>query len=135
MAGPVGAGKSAVIAKEICTDEDARLLKAEGVLPDERVRAVETGACPHAAIRDGVTINLLAVEDMEQDFAPLEVVLVESGGDYPTATFSPSTSTRWLTMPRALATAPRCSAVQKASGEHLEAQPVGAVSAAQASLR
>lgn len=106
VAGPVGTGKSSVIAtlcrtlseemrigvitNDIYTDEDARFLKAEGVLPDERIRAVETGACPHTAIRDDVTMNLLAVEDMEQDFAPLDIVLVESGGDNLTATFSPS---------------------------------------------
>lgn len=106
VAGPVGTGKSSVIAtlcralseemrigvitNDIYTDEDARFLKAEGVLPDERIRAVETGACPHTAIRDDVTMNLLAVEDMEQDFAPLDIVLVESGGDNLTATFAPS---------------------------------------------
>lgn len=106
VAGPVGTGKSSVIASlcrrlsdemrigvitnDIYTDEDARFLKAEGVLPHERIRAVETGACPHTAIRDDVTMNLLAVEDMERDFAPLDIVLVESGGDNLTATFSPS---------------------------------------------
>ena len=106
VAGPVGTGKSSVIAtlcralseemrigvitNDIYTDEDARFLKSEGVLPDERIRAVETGACPHTAIRDDVTMNLLAVEDMEQDFAPLDIVLIESGGDNLTATFSPS---------------------------------------------
>lgn len=106
VAGPVGTGKSSVIAtlcralsdelrigvitNDIYTDEDARFLKSEGVLPAERIRAVETGACPHTAIRDDVTMNLLAVEDMEKDFAPLDMVLVESGGDNLTATFSPS---------------------------------------------
>lgn len=106
VAGPVGTGKSSTIAtlcralsdeyrigvitNDIYTDEDARFLRAEGVLPAERIRAVETGACPHTAIRDDVTMNLLAVEDMEQDFAPLDIVLVESGGDNLTATFSPS---------------------------------------------
>lgn len=106
IAGPVGTGKSSVIAtlcraladefrigvitNDIYTDEDARFLRSEGVLPDERIRAVETGACPHTAIRDDVTMNLLAVEDMEKDFAPLDIVLVESGGDNLTATFSPS---------------------------------------------
>lgn len=106
VAGPVGTGKSSVIAmlcrhlrdefeigvitNDIYTDEDARFLKSEGVLPEERIRAVETGACPHTAIRDDVTMNLMAVEDMEQDFAPLDLVLVESGGDNLTATFSPA---------------------------------------------
>jgi urease accessory protein len=106
IAGPVGTGKSSVIAticrvlsdelrlgvitNDIYTDEDARFLRSEGVLPPERIRAVETGACPHTAIRDDVTANLLAVEDLEFDFAPLDVVLVESGGDNLTATFSPA---------------------------------------------
>ncbi|WP_299039413.1 urease accessory protein UreG [uncultured Pseudokineococcus sp.] len=106
IAGPVGTGKSSVIAllcrelrdtyrlgvitNDIYTDEDARFLRSEGVLAPERIRAVETGACPHTAIRDDVTANLLAVEDLEHDFDPLDVVLVESGGDNLTATFSPA---------------------------------------------
>jgi len=106
IAGPVGVGKSSLIAticralagelrigvitNDIYTDEDARFLKSEGILPEERIRAVETGACPHTAIRDDVTTNLLAVEDLEHDFAPLDLVLVESGGDNLTATFSPA---------------------------------------------
>jgi urease accessory protein len=106
IAGPVGTGKSSLIAticralagelrigvitNDIYTDEDARFLRSEGVLPEERIRAVETGACPHTAIRDDVTTNLLAVEDLERDFSPLDIVLVESGGDNLTATFSPA---------------------------------------------
>ena len=106
IAGPVGTGKSSLIAmicrelntelslgvitNDIYTDEDARYLRSAGVLDPERIRAVETGACPHTAIRDDVTANLLAVEDLEADFAPLDVVLVESGGDNLTATFSPA---------------------------------------------
>lgn len=106
VAGPVGTGKSSVIAalcrnlsdefsigvitNDIYTDEDARFLRSEGVLPSERIRAVETGACPHTAIRDDVTMNLIAIEDLERDFAPLDIVLVESGGDNLTATFSPA---------------------------------------------
>jgi urease accessory protein len=106
VAGPVGTGKSSVIAtlcrhlrdefeigvitNDIYTDEDARFLRSAGVLDAERIRAVETGACPHTAIRDDVTMNLLAVEDLERDFAPLDLVLVESGGDNLTATFSPA---------------------------------------------
>lgn len=106
VAGPVGTGKSSTIANlcralaeefrigvitnDIYTDEDARFLRSEGVLPEERIRAVETGACPHTAIRDDVTMNLLAVEDLERDFDPLDIVLVESGGDNLTATFAPS---------------------------------------------
>ncbi|HET9500587.1 MAG TPA: urease accessory protein UreG [Marmoricola sp.] len=105
VAGPVGTGKSsliatvcrelgaelsiAVITNDIYTDEDARFLRSAGVLPAERIRAVETGACPHTAIRDDITMNLMAVEDLERDFAPVDLVLVESGGDNLTATFSP----------------------------------------------
>jgi urease accessory protein len=106
VAGPVGTGKTSLIAlvcqqlagelrlgvvtNDIYTDEDARALRSAGVLEPERIRAVETGACPHTAIRDDVTPNLLAVEDLEADFAPLDMVLVESGGDNLTATFSPA---------------------------------------------
>jgi urease accessory protein len=106
VAGPVGTGKSSLIAmvcrelgdelrlgvvtNDIYTDEDARMLRAAGVLDPDRIRAVETGACPHTAIRDDVSANLLAVEDLEADFAPLDLVLVESGGDNLTATFSPA---------------------------------------------
>ena len=106
VAGPVGTGKSSLIAticrgladrlrigvvtNDIYTDEDARFLRSAGVLDPDRIRAVETGACPHTAIRDDVTTNLLAVEDLEADFSPLDLVLVESGGDNLTATFSPA---------------------------------------------
>ena len=110
VAGPVGTGKSSLIAticralaaelelgvitNDIYTDEDARFLRSEGILSVERIRAVETGACPHTAIRDDVTANLIAVETLEADLAaagtPLDVVLVESGGDNLTATFSPA---------------------------------------------
>jgi urease accessory protein len=106
VCGPVGTGKSSLLAllcrelaadleigvvtNDIYTDEDARFLRSAGVLDSARIVAVETGACPHTAIRDDVTANLLAVEDLEQDFAPLDVVLVESGGDNLTATFSPA---------------------------------------------
>ncbi|SDS53037.1 urease accessory protein UreG [Jiangella sp. DSM 45060] len=106
VAGPVGTGKTsliallcrelaahlamAVVTNDIYTDEDARMLRAAGVIAADRVVAVQTGACPHTAIRDDVTANLLAVEELEQRFAPLELVLVESGGDNLTATFSPA---------------------------------------------
>ena len=80
----------AVVTNDIYTDEDARFLRSAGVLDPERIRAVETGACPHTAIRDDITANLLAVEELEEDFAPLDIVLVESGGDNLTATFSPA---------------------------------------------
>jgi urease accessory protein len=79
-----------VVTNDIYTDEDARFLRSAGVLDAERIRAVETGACPHTAIRDDITANLLAVEELEEDFAPLDIVLVESGGDNLTATFSPA---------------------------------------------
>ncbi len=87
LAGSLAIG---VITNDIYTDEDARFLRSAGVLDPARIRAVETGACPHTAIRDDVTANLLAVEDLETDFAPLDLVLVESGGDNLTATFSPA---------------------------------------------
>ncbi|MDQ8708012.1 urease accessory protein UreG [Streptomyces sp. LHD-70] len=106
VAGPVGTGKSsilatlcrelagelalAVVTNDIYTDEDARFLRSAGVLPTERIRAVETGACPHTAIRDDVSANLDAVEDLEDEYGPLDLVLVESGGDNLTATFSPA---------------------------------------------
>jgi urease accessory protein len=106
VCGPVGTGKSsliaticrelastlelAVVTNDIYTDEDARFLRSAGVLAADRIVGVETGACPHTAIRDDVTANLLAVEDLEERFAPLDVVLVESGGDNLTATFSPA---------------------------------------------
>ncbi len=106
VCGPVGTGKSSTIAllcrelsgdlelgvitNDIYTDEDARFLRSAGVLDPARIRAVETGACPHTAIRDDITANLMAVEELEQEFEPLDIVLVESGGDNLTATFSPA---------------------------------------------
>ncbi|GAA4126276.1 urease accessory protein UreG [Nocardioides fonticola] len=106
VCGPVGTGKSSLIAllcrelsgdlalgvvtNDIYTDEDARFLRSAGVLDAERIRAVETGACPHTAIRDDITANLMAVEELEADFPGLDIVLVESGGDNLTATFSPA---------------------------------------------
>lgn len=106
VCGPVGTGKSsliallcrelsetlslAVVTNDIYTDEDARLLRAAGVLEADRIRAVETGACPHTAIRDDITANLIAIEELEGDYAGLDIVMVESGGDNLTATFSPA---------------------------------------------
>jgi urease accessory protein len=106
IAGPVGTGKSSlaaalcgalagelaigVVTNDIYTDEDARFLRATGVLPAERIVAVQTGCCPHTAIRDDVSENLLAVETLEAQQGPLDVVFVESGGDNLTATFSPA---------------------------------------------
>jgi urease accessory protein len=106
IGGPVGSGKSSLIAalcrelagdlrvgvvtNDIYTTEDAQFLRATGVLAPERIVAVQTGCCPHTAIRDDITINLEAVEELERDQGPLELVLVESGGDNLTAVFSPA---------------------------------------------
>ncbi len=106
VCGPVGTGKSSlimllcahlgdeleigVVTNDIYTDEDARMIRAAGVLDPARIVAVETGACPHTAIRDDITANLLAVEDLVAEHGPLDLVLVESGGDNLTATFSPA---------------------------------------------
>jgi urease accessory protein len=106
IGGPVGSGKSSLIAalcgelrgdhrigvvtNDIYTTEDARFLRSTGALPEERIVAVQTGCCPHTAIRDDITINLEAVEQLERDEGPLDLVLVESGGDNLTAVFSPA---------------------------------------------
>ncbi|MFB6556465.1 urease accessory protein UreG [Streptomyces sp. NPDC056405] len=104
LGGPVGSGKTATVAalcralreelslavvtNDIYTREDAEFLLREAVLPPERISAVETGACPHTAIRDDISANLEAVEDLEDEAGPLDLILVESGGDNLTATFS-----------------------------------------------
>jgi urease accessory protein len=104
IGGPVGSGKTALVAalcrslsdrlsigvvtNDIYTTEDADFLRRTGVLPVERIRAVQTGACPHTAIRDDISANLDAVEQLEEDVPGLDLVLVESGGDNLTATFS-----------------------------------------------
>ncbi|MEW2167047.1 urease accessory protein UreG [Streptomyces sp. NPDC007084] len=104
LGGPVGSGKTATVAalcralrdelslavvtNDIYTREDAEFLLREAVLPPERITAVETGACPHTAIRDDISANLEAVEDLEDEVGPLDLILVESGGDNLTATFS-----------------------------------------------
>ncbi|MEU0740282.1 urease accessory protein UreG [Streptomyces sp. NPDC006134] len=104
LGGPVGSGKTATVAalcralrdelslavvtNDIYTREDADFLLREAVLPPERISAVETGACPHTAIRDDISANLEAVEDLEEAVGPLDLILVESGGDNLTATFS-----------------------------------------------
>jgi urease accessory protein len=103
IGGPVGGGKTALVAalckklagelsvvvvtNDIYTTEDADFLRRNGVLPDERIRAVRTGCCPHTAIRDDITANLDEVEELERLHDP-DLVLVESGGDNLTATFS-----------------------------------------------
>ncbi len=78
----------AVVTNDIYTREDAEILLRQGVLEPERIAAVETGCCPHTAIRDDISANLDAVEALETRFAPLDLVLIESGGDNLTATFS-----------------------------------------------
>jgi urease accessory protein len=104
VGGPVGSGKTALIAalcralgdearigvvtNDIYTTEDADFLRRRGVLPIERIVPVETGCCPHTAIRDDIAANLDAVEALERDTGPLDLVLVESGGDNLTAIFS-----------------------------------------------
>jgi len=104
IGGPVGSGKTALVAalchalagelnlavvtNDIYTTEDADFLLRNAVMPPERVRAVETGCCPHTAIRDDIAANLDAVEELERSLAPLDLVLLESGGDNLTATFS-----------------------------------------------
>ena len=104
LGGPVGSGKTATVAalcrvlrgelslavvtNDIYTREDAEFLLREAVLPPERITAVETGACPHTAIRDDISANLEAVEELEDTVGPLDLILVESGGDNLTATFS-----------------------------------------------
>lgn len=105
IAGPVGCGKTAlvdqlskhlwpklnlgVVTNDIYTKEDAEFLMRQGTLPLDRIRGVETGGCPHAAIREDASMNLEAIDDLEASHAGLELVLVESGGDNLAAAFSP----------------------------------------------
>ena len=79
----------AVISNDIYTTEDAEYLMKAQVLPLERIKGVETGGCPHTAIREDCSINLLAVDEMKKKFLDLELILIESGGDNLAATFSP----------------------------------------------
>jgi len=104
IGGPVGSGKTALVAalcralgdelnlavvtNDIYTTEDADFLRRAGVLDAERIEAVQTGACPHTAIRDDITANLDAVERLEERFPGLQLVIIESGGDNLTAVFS-----------------------------------------------
>ena len=105
IGGPVGSGKTALldrlcktlrdtyriaaITNDIYTREDAEFLTRSGALAPERIAGVETGGCPHTAIREDASINLAAVDEMTQRFPDLEVVFIESGGDNLSATFSP----------------------------------------------
>jgi urease accessory protein len=105
IGGPVGSGKTAlleciiprliaqgievaVITNDLLTTEDADRLKSRGFLPSERIIGVETGSCPHTAIREDPTMNLLAVEDLEGLFPQLDIIFIESGGDNLASTFS-----------------------------------------------
>jgi urease accessory protein len=78
-----------VVTNDIYTSEDAKFLRSTGVLPADRITAVETGCCPHTAIRDDITANLEAVDELERD-TELDLIFVESGGDNLTAIFSPA---------------------------------------------
>ena len=105
VAGPVGSGKTTLIEKltkemskefdmvvvtnDIYTQEDAKALTKRSVLDKERILGVETGGCPHTAIREDASMNLEAIEDLVSRFPDVEIVLVESGGDNLSATFSP----------------------------------------------
>lgn len=105
IAGPVGSGKTAlierlsrsmmndysigVITNDIYTKEDAEFLTQNSLLPAERIIGVETGGCPHTAIREDASMNLEAVEEMANRFPDIEIIFIESGGDNLSATFSP----------------------------------------------
>ena len=105
VGGPVGSGKTAlldalckrmrddyqiaVVTNDIYTQEDAQFLIRSEALPADRIIGVETGGCPHTAIREDASMNLAAVEDLQQRFSDLDLVFVESGGDNLSATFSP----------------------------------------------
>lgn len=108
VGGPVGSGKTAlvdalckslrerfqiaVVTNDIYTREDADFLIRSGALPEERIVGVETGGCPHTAIREDASINLEAVEELTAKFHALDLVIIESGGDNLAATFSPELS-------------------------------------------
>ena len=86
----------AVVTNDIYTREDAQFMLRQGVLPPQRVRGVETGCCPHTAIRDDVSANLDAVCELESSLPGLELLLVESGGDNLTISFSPELVDGWI---------------------------------------
>jgi len=105
IAGPVGSGKTALldalcktmskkyslaaVTNDIYTQEDAQFLVKSQALPSNRIKGVETGGCPHTAIREDASINISAIEELETKFSDLQLVFVESGGDNLAATFSP----------------------------------------------
>ena len=108
IGGPVGSGKTAlinalckkmrtnyqiaVVTNDIYTKEDAQFLIRNEALEEERIRGVETGGCPHTAIREDASMNLSAIDDLNRSFPYLDMVIVESGGDNLAATFSPELS-------------------------------------------
>src|SRR5882757_2762502 len=108
VGGPVGSGKTAlvdalckrlrdrldiaVVTNDIYTREDAEFLTRSQALPPERIRGVETGGCPHTAIREDASMNLAAIDSLMQEFRNLDLIIVESGGDNLAATFSPELS-------------------------------------------
>lgn len=108
IGGPVGSGKTAltlrlcqrlrddvnmaVVTNDIYTKEDSEFLTRNNAMPAERIRGVETGGCPHTAIREDASINLSAIAELQQQFAGLELIIIESGGDNLAATFSPELS-------------------------------------------
>ncbi|MBS5025635.1 MAG: urease accessory protein UreG [Peptostreptococcaceae bacterium] len=108
VAGPVGSGKTALIEKlirvmskdysigvitnDIYTKEDAEFLHKNSILPMERIVGVETGGCPHTAIREDASMNLEAVDELANKFLDLDIIFIESGGDNLSATFSPELS-------------------------------------------
>jgi urease accessory protein len=108
IGGPVGSGKTAlveqlcrrmrdryrlaVVTNDIYTQEDLEILVRAGALPPERIRGVETGGCPHTAIREDASINLDAIAELQRTFPDLEAIFIESGGDNLAATFSPELS-------------------------------------------
>jgi urease accessory protein len=108
VGGPVGSGKTAlvdnlckrmrdrfniaVVTNDIYTREDAEFLIRSKALPPERIRGVETGGCPHTAIREDASMNLAAIDGLMQEFTGLDMIIVESGGDNLAATFSPELS-------------------------------------------
>ena len=112
VGGPVGSGKTALVEKlcrefwpavnlavitnDIYTREDAEFLARREVLPLERIVGVETGGCPHSAIREDASINLAALAELEKEFPHLEVAIIESGGDNLAATFSPELADRTI---------------------------------------
>jgi urease accessory protein len=112
IGGPVGSGKTAlveriakamrdrysiaVITNDIYTAEDARILAKTGCLPEERIIGIETGGCPHTAIREDASMNFEAVEELQSRFPDLDFILIESGGDNLAAAFSPELADRFI---------------------------------------